>query len=146
LESLVERLQDSKQVVLAEEKKSEVLRNVPVTPIFEDVTALTLLVNKLMDAEAGRIFSAAKLAAASGLAAIEAPAATEAIEKLTADLDLAAARVDELKREVADVGRQLTGAATELRELARDATCPTCGAALDAERLLAAGGGGHAHE
>ncbi|MDX1948319.1 MAG: AAA family ATPase [Pirellulaceae bacterium] len=63
-------------------------------------------------------------------------------------LDQAARQVDEFRRQLVQAEAEQLAAAAELRAWATDGTCPTCGAPLNADRLLAhaaAGLGGHAH-
>jgi hypothetical protein len=72
---------------------------------------------------------------------------SESLEKLTTELRTTLGNTKELENCLGDIEREMNALTSELRELAADSTCPTCGAPLNPERLLAlaASGGGHRH-
>jgi hypothetical protein len=86
--------------------------------------------------------------ALAGATPLEPPLPVEPLERLAIEMQGRENEVKELDRRVKNIDGELTLVAAQIREQADGATCPACGAPLDAQRLLERAGlpGGHQHE
>jgi hypothetical protein len=105
------------------------------------------LARRILDAEMESRKASALAAVVSPLAAPSAPVATEALERLVTEWRSCADQMERLSQDLAAAQGETTELATRIRERAAVEVCPTCGAPIDAERLLAGapGLGGHQH-
>lgn len=117
-------------------------------PQLAETAPLERLVQQLADAAAQRQRWEATAQRAARIAAPPLPVDVSSLRETASQLETALAQIGALNRELADANGDLNAAALALREAAAGQLCPTCGAPLDADRLLAAapsGFGGHAH-
>ena len=147
LASLIARLAETQQIESVEAGRGAFLDVIALPPRQLDEASLKSLVGELAAAENGVRHAAAVLETTSAAAAFQSPDPTQPLELLLSDLQSLSKQAFDLNCQLMQVEEQLTGVAAELRELASDSVCPTCGAPMDADRLLANSlGGGHVHE
>jgi exonuclease SbcC len=124
------------------------LTTISIVPQFADEQELAI-VHRALAAATTQVGECRN--AANALQSLhEAPASSDVVplRDLLRDVEGATTRFSECQSAFNTAAKQLAAAAAELRELAESSLCPTCGAPLDADRLLAAAGagpGGHHH-
>lgn len=145
LESCISRLRETAYRQSIEFSRSRALRPLSSPPLPADERDLSNLVNSLAAAgrEARRL--AASVSAARGLQVPAAETDGEPLQQLVSALETLSSQEMALRSTHAKLVAEQVAAAAELRALAANSVCPTCGAPLDADRLVshAAHGGPH---
>lgn len=147
LRLLVESMVSVSRSVEWEASRGDALQSLTLPAAPDDANALAQCLRGLCDATDAVKDLQNHRAALSQLPVPPLPAAVEPLMQLCAEMQNYANQIERLKMDAATLDAEQSRVVEELRDLAADATCPTCGAPLDADRLLshAAAHGGPAH-
>jgi energy-coupling factor transporter ATP-binding protein EcfA2 len=147
LEAMVLRIAQIAKSVRVETARQQALACFVQPPEPQDEVGLAMLLAALIAVQRDERHAAAIVNAGRSVAPPIPPTATEPWEKLVGDLRTAVERAKELELELQRITQEHVDIVMAIRELVATSVCPTCGAPLDADRLLAgAAAGGHAHE
>jgi len=136
LESCLNRLRETTSLQSSELSRSRLLQPLSSPPLPADERGLSNLVNSLAAAlrEARRL--AASATAASRLQAPAVETNIDPLEQLVIALETLNSQEQSLHSARAQLVAEQAAVAAELRALAAHSVCPTCGAPLDADRLV----------
>jgi exonuclease SbcC len=143
LERRIDQLAGAEREAKAQADRAAALETLATPPLIGDEGSLLLCIEGLGRAERLVEQAAAAADVLSRLAAGPQPRETEPLADLLKKIEATSRESAAAESDLAHATRQLLALVDEAQALAASAVCPTCGAALDPNRLLQSCGGLH---